>query len=432
MIDRISAPWTLGAMLTLFIGAQFAHADDAPSASRPTFYGEVLPILQNNCQDCHRPSGLNLGGMIAPMSLVEYSEVRPWAKSIASAVQNRVMPPWHAADDFHGVFQNERTLSDAEIETIVRWASTGAAAGDPSQAPEAHVWPNSEWAIGEPDLVLTLDEPFFVKDEIEDLNINLTTKITPEQLPEDKYITAIEFKPGSDVVHHIIGMTIPPEDADAQGVQMIGGIAPGTAPTTFPDGYGVKFHANSTFIFQMHYHKEPGPGTGKEDRSSIAFRFADKPVNRLYVEAVGDTRRLYVPAGDPDYRITSERKFGRDIKLITLLPHMHLRGDYSKYHMIYPDGTEEDILEVPQYDFNWQTSYHFTEPKVIPAGSVVQVTMGYDNSAENPSNPDPTTDVRWGSPTTAEMNLGWMTWAYVNPTDNDPVPVAIGGGNDGL
>jgi hypothetical protein len=147
---------------------------------------------------------------------------------------------------------------------------------------------------------------------------------------------------------------------------------------------------------------------------------------------VGDTDRLYVPAGDPNYRITSEREFGRDVKLITLLPHMHLRGDYSKYHMIYPDGAEEDILEVPHYDFNWQTSYHFTEPKVIPAGSVLQVTMGYDNSADNPDNPDPTIDVAWGSPTTSEMNLGWMTWAYVSPTENDPVPVAIGGGNDGL
>lgn len=432
-MNRAGSP--LGLLAAVLIATALpavSNADDNAPSARPTFYADVLPILQNNCQDCHRPAGLNLGGMIAPMSLMDYSEVRPWAKSIASAVESRQMPPWHAAENFHGTFANERTLSDAQIDTLVRWASTGAAQGDPAQAPDPKVWTSGEWAIGEPDLILTLDEPFFVEDDVEDLNIDLTTQITAEQLPEDKFITAIEFKPGSDVVHHIIGMTIPPKTGDAQGIQMIGGIAPGTAPTQYPDGYGVKLHAGSTFIFQMHYHKEPGPGTGKHDRSSIAFKFADKPVQRLYIEAIGDTRRLYVPAGDPAYRITSERKFGRDVKVLAMLPHMHLRGDYSKYHLVMPDGKAEDLLEVPKYDFNWQTSYQLKEPKIIPAGSVVQVTMGYDNSANNPANPDPTVDVAWGSPTTDEMNLGWMTWAYVEPTANDPVPRAIGGGNDGL
>lgn len=419
----------------LMAGAVFAArivsaADDAPEP-KPTFTKDVLPIMQKNCQECHRPAGLNLGGTIAPMALMNYEDVRPWAKSIAKSVKNRTMPPWHATADFHGVFRNERTLTEKEIATVVAWVNSGATQGDAKDAPAPIEWPKTDWVIGTPDLVLTLDKPFEVKDEVEDLNIDLVTQITEEQLPEDRFVTAFEFKPGSDVVHHIIGFTMTPMGNGKQEFSMLGGMAPGTAPESMPEGYGVLLRKGSKFDFQMHYHKDPGPGTGRVDRSSVALKFApkDAKITRLYVEAVGEPGKLRVPAGDENYRITASRTFPRDIKVWSYLPHMHLRGTYAKYVANLPDGKQETMLEVPKWDFNWQTSYRYKEPRLLPAGTRLDVTLGYNNSTSNPANPDPTKEVRWGAPTTDEMNLGWMTWAYVQPGPNDKPPQPIGGRN---
>ncbi len=407
-----------------------AYADD-DAAATPTFYKDVLPILQKNCQDCHRPEGTNLGGTVAPMALVSYDDVRPWVKSVAKAVKERAMPPWHASTALHGVFANERTLTDAQIASIATWAEKGAPAGDPKEGPPPLEWEKSEWSIGKPDLVLKFEKPFLVKDEIEDLNTNIAVSLTPELLPESKFITSFEFKPGSSVVHHILGFVLPPKES-GESLQMIGGIAPGSQPATYPDGYGVKLIANSKFIFQMHYHKEKGPGTAVEDVSSIAFKFADKPVHRMYVEAIGDPMRLYVPANAENHRIMSRRQWDRDFIVMGYLPHMHLRGTYSHYEAVYPDGKRETVLEVPKWDFNWQMGYEYASPRRFPAGTIIEATMGYNNSTSNAANPDPNKDIAWGSATTDEMNLAWLTWGYAEPTEKDPVPRAIGGGNDKL
>jgi len=415
MTRKILTVTLSGLLCASMILAASPAARDA-DASSPTFYKDVLPILQDNCQSCHRSAGLNLGGMIAPMSFGTYKEVRPWAKSMARVVSSGEMPPWHASSEYNGVFHNERVLSDDEINTIVRWARAGARAGDASDAPPPLGWPESTWAIGEPDLILQLEEPFHVEDDLEDLNIDLMTAVKEGSVSEDRYITAIEFKPGSTAVHHIIGYTIAPGEA---GPQMLGGIAPGTQPNLFPEGYGVKMYAGSKFLFQMHYHKEPGPGTEAWDRSSVGIKFADKPVKRLHITPVGDPRKLYVPANTKDVYITSDDVVPRDVTIIALLPHMHLRGSYAKYTAFLPDGTQKDFLEVPKYDFNWQTSYEFTDYLELPAGTRIEVTCGYDNTADNPNNPDPTVDVKWGDATTDEMNLGWMTWAWKDGDDSD-------------
>lgn len=418
---------TLAAILTA--AALPVGADDAPEA--PTFYKDVAPILQANCADCHRPSGTNLGGTIAPMSLTTYDEIRPWAKSIVKSVESREMPPWHASPAFHGVFANERTLTDDQIATIVRWVNLGAPAGNPADAPAPPQWSTGEWSIGEPDLVLEFEKPFVVKDEIVDLNTNVFVNITPEQLPEDKFITALEFKPGSEVVHHILGFTIPPRDS-GESFQMIAGIAPGSQPVVAPEGYGIKLHAGSRFLFQMHYNKEAGAGTAVEDVSKVAFKFADKPVHRLYVEAIGDPGALKIPPQVADTRIVSKRKWDRDFIVAGYLPHMHLRGTYSEYKALFPDGKSEVLLETPKWDFEWQMGYEYAEPRRFPSGTIIEVTMGYDNSPTKKGNPDPTKELTFGPATTDEMNLGWITWGYAEPTDADPVPRAIGGGNDDL
>lgn len=379
-----------------------SNSNSTDQSAAPTFYEDVLPVMQDNCQVCHRPGGANLGGMVAPMAFTSYDEARPWAKSIAKQVEARLMPPWHASANQHGVFENERTLADAEIDTLMRWAKAGAPAGDPAKAPAPKVWPeNNGWSIGEPDLVVDMGTKYFVEDNVEDHYITFETEITEEMLPEPRWVKAVEFRPGSSVVHHII---TPP----------LGGIAPGNDPDVYNDGFGTLLKPGTKLRWQMHYHKEPGPGTGVWDKSEAAVRFYPKGYQPDHVVLTNPlaTMDFKIPAGDPDYSAHTSMKFERDVLLVGLLPHMHVRGKSAHYVAKYPDGTEEVLLEVPQYDFNWQTQYKYPAPgKRVPAGTEIALEMSWDNSADNPNNPDPTVDVVFGEPTTAEMMFGFVTYA---------------------
>jgi hypothetical protein len=374
---------------------------------RSTFYGEILPILQENCQVCHRPNGANLGGMVAPMAFTDYETTRPWAKAIAKNVVSGYMPPWHAAPEHTGVFRNERTLTQGEIDLFVKWADTGAMRGNPKDAPEPVAWPSSEgWIIGEPDLIVKMPEPYFVADDVVDQYVNFRTELTEEMLPEDRWIQAMEFRPGSSVVHHIIA---PP----------LGGIAPGNEPTVYRDGLGRKLEKGTSIRWQMHYHKEAGEGTGVWDQSMVALKFYPKETEITQVIGSEPLGRFdfRIPPGAADYSIQTEHVFDHDVRMLHLMPHMHLRGKSAKYEVTYPDGTHEVLLDVPRYDFNWQTAYEFAELKDIPKGSKLVFTTTWDNSANNPFNPDPTQTVRFGEPTTDEMSFGFMQFVYANPAD---------------
>jgi len=376
-------------------------------ADAPTFHKDVLPIVQENCQVCHRTDGANLSGMVAPMAFTSYEETRPWAKAIAKQVAARTMPPWHAAPEHAGVFDNERTLSEAEIATIVTWVEAGAPRGNPKDAPEPIAWPATDWAIGEPDQIFSMPEPYFVKDEVEDIYEHFPMMITKEMLPEPRWLKAIEFKAGSSVVHHIIA-------------RPFGGNAPGNEADIFPEGIGRLLKPGTEVRWQMHYHKEAGPGTGVWDQSQVAVQYYDDP-SEVKFPMDGDSLgsfRFAIPPGDPNYVVEKEFTFPEDALIVGLMPHMHLRGKAAKYEAIYPDGRTEVILNVPKYDFNWQTTYTFKEFKKMPAGSKIKLTTVFDNSADNPYNPDPTDTVRWGEPTTAEMSFGWMS--YISPTPRDP------------
>ena len=382
--------------------AAFGAAADAPQAT-PTFYKDVLPILQQKCQTCHRPGGANLGGMVAPMSFTDYKETRAWAKSIARQVEAKTMPPWHAAPEFHGVFSNERTLDANEIATVVSWATNGAPAGNEADAPPAREWAAyaDGWSIGKPDVVLTFGEKYFVKDEVEDQYITFFSTITPEMMATPRYLKAVEFRPGSAVVHHIIA-------------QPLGGIAPGNDPRVFEEGFGMYLAPNTEVSWQMHYHKEPGPGTGVWDLSSVALKFYPEgyvPEHEVLNEGMGKFD-FVIPPNDPRYTAKTTAKFDRDALLLGYTPHMHVRGTYAKYVAHYPDGTQEVLLEVPKYDFNWQT--HYTYPaggKKIPAGTEIELEMAWNNSTSNPANPDPNVEIRFGEPTTAEMMFGFVSYA---------------------
>ncbi len=382
-------------------------------ATTPTFHKEVSRILQSECQVCHRTNGANLGGMVAPMALVSYEETRPWARAIAKAVMAKDMPPWDASPEQNGHFRNQRTLSQDQIDTLVAWAKAGAPAGDIADAPETKTWSNDGgWLIGEPDLVLTFDEAFFVEDDVEDLYVYMKTTMTKDKLPEDRWIKAVEFRPGSPVVHHII-------------MPGVGGIAPGNDPNIYREGVGAKLEAGRDLQWQMHYHKEPGEGTGVWDKSQVAFKFydsADEVTHELFNAGLGSFD-WEIPPGAKDVSATAEYTFEHDSKIVSYLPHMHLRGKAARYTAYYPDGTEEVILDVPAYDFNWQTAYEYEEFKKVPAGTRVVFQSWWDNSTDNPHNPDPTVTVRWGEPTTDEMSFGFM--AFIN--DENDGPDAFGG-----
>jgi mono/diheme cytochrome c family protein len=409
-------------------GAAIAVASAAQGWSdQITFTKDVLPILQENCQTCHRPSGANISGMIAPMSLMTYEEVRPWARSIVRAVQEGSMPPWHASEAQHGVFRNERTLSSEEIDTIVAWIEQRAPRGNPQDAPAEIAFPATGWNLGTPDMVLDFPEPYFVADEVEDLYHNITVQLSEEQFPETEWIKAIEFKPGSEVVHHIIGYASgdQPDDTDTEegsdvgGRTMLGGNAPGTEHADYPAGFGIELAPKSFVTFAMHYHKESGPGTGVWDSSQIGFKFAEEEVTHpIDISAVAHGA-MEIPPLVNNWRVGASHTFTEDTWLLSLMPHMHLRGKAATYTAFYPDGTSERLLDVPTYDFNWQTQYEFTEMKQLPAGTRLQMELFYDNSAEkaaaigfNPNRP-----VRFGGPTTDEMDLAWFTVAPVEPVN---------------
>ena len=405
------------AIATLLAAQPAAAADDTASAGRVTFTKDVLPILQENCQTCHRPLGLNSSGMIAPMSFMNYKEVRPWAKAMARMVETREMPPWHASAEHNGVFENERTLTGAEIDTLVRWSKTGATMGRPEDAPEPLVFGKTGWSFGEPDLILEI-EPYLVADDVQDQYANLTVTIP---LEHERYIQALEFKPGSEAVHHIIAYA---SGAGAQGQGrgragrgMVGGMAPGNDPDSYPEGYGVPLPPKGTFVFAMHYHKEPGPGTAVMDHTKVGLKLYDKDadVSYVHIEAIG-AQGWEIPPNHPYWEVGSSRTLDRDIILMSFMPHMHLRGRAAKYVAFYPDGTQETLLWVPEYDFNWQTTYNYKEFKRIPAGTRLENTMWFanDTARGERAGVNPERPIRFGGPTTDEMDLGWLSYIYAD------------------
>lgn len=396
--------------------ASAAPASTLASTHTPSFYADVLPVLQENCQVCHTPQGLDLGGMVAPMAFTTYEGTRRYAARIAEAVESGYMPPWHAAGEHRGQFSNERILAPADAATLIAWARGGAPAGDPADAPPPKRFTSSEtgWSIGKPDLVIQLPEPYLVHDSIEDQYVHIPVEITADMLPEDRWVKAVEFRAGSSAVHHII--------ADP-----LGGIAPGVEPTVHPDGYGTVLRTGTTVMFQMHYHKEPGEGTGVWDRSSAAIIFYE-PGEVIEHVVEGDPLGMFefrIPPNDPAYSFKTQYTFQKDAEIVWLTPHMHLRGKAALYEITRPGEETETLLHVPAYDFNWQHTYHFKEPVHAPAGTRVDLTLWWDNSADNPANPDPDREVRFGEPTTDEMGFGFMNFVEVEPRHyvvGEPIP----------
>ena len=404
----------------------------AAEADAPTFYADVLPILQENCQTCHRPEGEgeNIGGMIAPMPLMTYQQTRPWARSIARAVENRSMPPWFATEATRGQFHHERVMTDDEIETVLAWVRDGSPAGNEADAPPPKTFVeegSGGWSLGRPDLVVQMPEEYWMADDIADININFETELTEEMLPEAVWVRGVEFKVGGSGVHHMCASVQPPggpgrgEFSDAS----LGCIALGSESHLMEPGYAMKLEPGSTIGFSMHYNKEAGEGSGFYDRSEIGFVFADAPENELREVKFDWIGNLIfeIPPGRERWKVGAARVFPVETDILALWPHAHLRAVAVRYDAFYPDGTTEVLLDVPNYDHEWQTTYQYKKPKTIPAGTRVEFTMWFENTPERGRERgfDPADNVVNGTATTDEMMLGFVAWAPVEPVD----PVAL-------
>jgi len=397
-----------GAIVLSFAGTIIA-ANTAADA--PTFSKDIAPILNRRCVECHRT------GEAGPMQFTSYQETRPWAKAIKQAVATRTMPPWHA-DPSMTHFANSRRLSDTEVATIVKWADSGAPEGNPKDLPKTPEFVQG-WVIGKPDLTFDIGKEFPIP--AQGVIAYQYFKVDPG-FKEDTWIQAAEVRPTQRAqVHHILVFVQdgnrPASRGGEQFSNMLIGYAPGVPTITWDPDTAFLVKAGQTLLFQVHY-----TANGKEalDRSVLGLKVRkEKPVYRAFSGSATQFR-LAIPPNDPNYETKAVHVFKEDVTLLDLTPHMHLRGKAFKYVLTYPDGKTEDLLAVPKYDFNWQLSYVLATPRKVPAGSKIEATAWYDNSANNKYNPDPTQTVRWGDQTFQEMMIGFFN--YKVPVDRqEPV-----------
>lgn len=356
------------------------------------------------------------------MSLLTYGEARPWAKALAREVASRRMPPWHA-DPAYGRFANDRRLSETERDTLLAWVANGARRGERGarEAPEdpEPVRPNG-WRIGKPDIVIEMPEEVTLPATGE---VPYHDYIVDPGFDEDVWVRAAESLPGNrDVVHHIIvGYLI--EDPLArrrlarEGLEgrvqgSLGGYVPGDEPLVLPQGLARLIPAGSKIYFQMHY---TPTGRVETDRSRLGLVLAQEPPRHEVYTGIASNPFIHIPAGSRDTSLEASFTFRRDSVLLSMRPHLHLRGKSFEYRALYPDGSQEVLLRVPDYDFAWQTRYILAEPKALPAGTKLVCTGTWDNSAANPDNPDPSSDVSWGQQTDDEMMIGFFEYYERSP-----------------
>jgi hypothetical protein len=354
------------------------------------------------------------------MSFMTYESTRPWAKAIKSAVASKKMPPWFA-DPNHGKFANDRSLSAAELNTLVSWVDAGAPAGDAKEAPAPLLFTEG-WAIGKPDVVFEVPTAFNIPASG---TIDYQYVIMHTGLTEDRYVQTAEARPSDrERTHHIIafirepgsrwfkdapiGVPFVPEkgqDGGGFGGDFLAGYAPGTMPDVLKPGQAKLLKAGSDIVFQLHYTANGQPGS---DKSKVGVIFAkEQPKERVLTLAAANGE-FAIPPGNGNYRVDSKIKLQADSTLESLLPHMHLRGKSFEYRVVYPSGETETLLDVPHYSFSWQLTYYLDKPKVLPKGTVIECTAYFDNSVNNPDNPDPTKEIKFGEQSWDEMMIGFF------------------------
>lgn len=407
----------LAGTLAALVGTPTRHAAKAAVLAKPghvTYAQDVAPIIDAKCAGCHH------AGEVAPFALTSYHDVKPRAAFIAAVTQSRYMPPWKA--DSHGAFLDERTLTDAQIAVLQKWSAEGAPLGNPAAVPPTPHFTHG-WSLGKPDAEFAPAAPYAVAADGNDV---YRCFVVPTHFAEDRWVSAMQVWPGNrKVVHHIIvyldtrgkarQLEAQTHDGnpgytsfggvgfDAAGA--LGGWAPGNEPRRLPPGVGIWVPKGADLVIQVHYHKDGKPET---DLTKIGLYFAQGPVDKA-LRIYPLTANLWIPPGDAHYTTHREITNPTDSTLLEIMPHMHLLGRTMTVTATPPGGTPETLVDVPNWDFNWQSTYVYKQPVPLPKGTKIDLTATYDNSLDNPRNPNsPPKAVTWGEQTTDEMCIAFL------------------------
>ncbi|MEC8973784.1 MAG: EF-hand domain-containing protein [Verrucomicrobiota bacterium] len=404
---------------------------NAPAAAKakPTFTEDIAPIIYNNCTECHR------NGQVAPFTLQTYSDVKKRARLITKVTENRYMPPWHPVED-HGKFVDERRLTGDELATLKNWYKSGMAEGPADKLPEPPEFA-SDWLLGEPDMIVKMPKAYTMRADGSDIYRSF---VIPLDLKEDKWVTGFEVRPSARaVLHHVIiridqtgearkadGARGTPGFSGMRGIGRssrgsrrggsndvfsgslggLGGWAVGGTPRILPLGLARKLPAGADIVLNSHFHPS---GKEEDEQTTIGLYFTDKKPERTLIgfqvpPVFGSISGIDIPAGESNYELTSKFTTPVDIDLIGVGAHMHYIGHTAKAHATLPDGTVKSLFYIDDWDFNWQGRYTYDQPIRLPAGTTVEGTVSFDNSATNPHNPfNPPRRIKWGLESTDEM-----------------------------
>lgn len=393
-------------------GCDIAYAPHDGSAI--SYADRIVPILSENCVSCHRPGG------IGPWAMTDYNMVRGFSLMIREVLMTRRMPPWHA-DPTVGHWANDRSLSREDLQTLVSWIDAGAPRGEGEDLLAQHAVHKPLWGqLGEPDLVIDIPPTDVPATGVVDYQY----KLVKNPLDKDVWVRASQIVPGERaVLHHVItrfGELIESGRRKGRvGGSIGGGLAgyvPGAEARPLPEGTGTFLPAGATIEFQMHYTTS---GVATTDHSKLGIYFHEaEPEHKIHGMILANGR-IRIPPHAKNHQERVAQAFETDVLVYSILPHSHYRGKAARFVAQYPDGSEEVLLNVPNYDFNWQTTYLLDQPKFMPAGTRIVYTNWWDNSAQNPANPDPTKEVRWGQQSYEEMIFGAISYREVKPSEGD-------------
>jgi peroxiredoxin/mono/diheme cytochrome c family protein len=404
-VDELLAGKDVKVSETPAVGCLIGRNRDPQANASVTYSNQIARLFNKRCVECHH------SGDIAPFSLTSYDDATGWAEMIAEVVDQGRMPPWHADPKF-GKFSDDRRLTDQERQQIHEWVTAGAPQGDPKLLPPVPEFPSTGWHQHRPpDLILAMSKTAYrVKADgvLRYQSFRVETGFT-----EDKWIEMAEVMPGNRaVVHHVLvhcrsprGRRFGGEGLAGQG--FLAAYVPGLRPIAYPDGMAKRIPAGSSFAFQIHYTPN---GSAQDDITRIGLWFADPKKVTHEVTTIAATNPLFlIPPGDGNYAVeATSNRFPAGAQILTFMPHMHLRGKSFFYEAIFPNGKRETLLDVPKYDFNWQTAYRQEEPLKFPAGTRIHAIAHFDNSEENLNNPNPKAPVTWGDQTYEEMMIGYF------------------------
>jgi mono/diheme cytochrome c family protein len=412
-------------IVAFLLQASAAYPPSGPAT--PTFYRDVLPILEKHCQNCHRP-----GEMAFP--LMNYGQAAARAPAIRESVAAKKMPPW-LADPAYGHFLNDPSLSQSEIKTLAMWADGGARPGNPREAPPPRRWTQG-WNISPPDVVIEMPKPVALAPKGD---IDYTYEIVPTHFREDRWVRMAELRPSSrEHVHHAVVYIRPPgskwlrdapvgvpftaeslsdklgrRDTHWTDSDILLVYAPGSSPEIWTSGMAKFLPAGSDLVIQMHY---MAMGHAASDRTGVGLVFAKQPPLQRVLTLQLTNDHFVIPPRAGDFRVEARGSLPNDATLLRFFPHMHWRGKKFEYNLVHPDGRIEPLLKV-RWDFEWQLGYQLAEPLPLKAGTVLQAVAWYDNSSKNPHNPDPDQEVRWGEQTYEEMMVGFFDVAVAADLD---------------